>query len=170
MYQINDMIIYGTNGTCKIEDITDKNFGGIHKEYYILKPVSNVSSTIYVPVNNTALVEKMRRTLSTEEIYQIIESMPEEEVIWIDDENQRKERYKEILSHGDRINLVKMIETLYQQKLSLSDRGKKLHVSDERFFKEAEKLLYEEFAVVLNIKQSEVLPFILNQIKLKEKV
>lgn len=165
MYQINDIVIYGTNGTCKIVDITDKDFGGTNKEYYILKPVSNISSTIYVPVNSKTLVEKMRRILSTVEIHQIIQSMPTEDSIWIEDESQRKERYRAIINNGDRTDLVKMIKALYQQQLDLEDQGKKLHVSDERFFKEAEKLLYEEFAIVLNIKESEVLPFILNQIE-----
>ena len=47
-------------------------------------------------------------------------------------------------------------------------QGKKMHVSDERFFKEAEKLLYDEFAMVLEIKPEEVLPFILEQLRAEE--
>ena len=35
--------------------------------------------------------------------------------------------------------------------------------------KEAEKMLYEEFAYVLNIRQDQVLPFILEQIQIEEK-
>jgi hypothetical protein len=33
-----------------------------------------------------------------------------------------------------------------------------------QFFKEAEKLIYEEFALVLDIKYDQVLPFIINSI------
>ena len=35
--------------------------------------------------------------------------------------------------------------------------------------KEAEKMLYEEFAYVLNIRKDQVLPFILNQVQVAEK-
>lgn len=42
-------------------------------------------------------------------------------------------------------------------------------MSDERFLKEAEKMLYDEFALVLNIREDEVLPFIMKQIDIEEK-
>ena len=35
--------------------------------------------------------------------------------------------------------------------------------------KEAERLLYEEFAYVLNIRQDQVVPFIFQQIQVEEK-
>ena len=47
--------------------------------------------------------------------------------------------------------------------------GRRLHITDERFMKEAEKMLYEEFAYVLNIRKDQVLPFILNQVQVAEK-
>ena len=43
-----------------------------------------------------------------------------------------------------------------------------MHVVDERFFKEAEKILYEEFAFVLNIKIEEVLPFIKDRLGIED--
>lgn len=46
---------------------------------------------------------------------------------------------------------------------------KRLHISDESFLKDAEKLLYEEFAHVLNITKDQVLPFIMRQIEIEEK-
>ena len=55
MYQVNDTIIYGMNGICKIVDITSKSFSGKKSEYYILKPMNSQASTIYVPVKNETL-------------------------------------------------------------------------------------------------------------------
>ena len=51
-----------------------------------------------------------------------------------------------------------------QQKLKLKEAGKKLHTSDEQFFREAEKVIYDEFALVLNLRYDEVLPFIVKEI------
>ena len=47
--------------------------------------------------------------------------------------------------------------------------GKKLYVGDEKIMSEAQRLLHEEFALVLNIKVDEVLPFILGELEPTEK-
>ena len=62
-----------------------------------------------------------------------------------------------------------MIKALYHHQQVRQAQGKKLHVSDERFLKEAERTLYDEFALVLHISQEQVLPFILDQIEVTEK-
>lgn len=169
MFCKNDTILYGAQGVCRIEAIVEESFGSSPVKYYVLKPVYNENSTIYVPVENAELTSKMRRILSPEEIFVLIQSMPYEDSIWIENENERKEKYKGIIAQGDRVELVKMIKTLYLHQQERKAIGKKLHISDERFFKEAEKMLYDEFALVLNIEQDEVLPFILEQIQLREK-
>lgn len=165
MYQINDTVLYGTHGVCQIAEITQQSFGNPTKTYYVLKPVHNPSSTIYVPVDSEALTSKIRQVLSREEIYELIHSMPYEESYWIENEPERKERYREIIAKGDRHELIQMLKALYHHQQQQALRGKKLHAADERYFKEAEKLLYDEFALVLNIKPSQVLPFIMEQIQ-----
>ena len=49
------------------------------------------------------------------------------------------------------------------------NEGKKLYVGDEKIMSEAQRLLHEEFALVLNIKVDEVLPFILGELEPTEK-
>ena len=64
---------------------------------------------------------------------------------------------------GVRLFVLQVVEgEKYQQELKT--KGKKLHQSDARFFAEAQKMLHSEFSVVLNIKQEEVLPFIMNEL------
>ena len=167
MFKVNDTIMYGTQGICEIIDITEKDFMGAKKEYYVLKPVNDSSATLYAPKGNEKAEKKMRRILSKEEIYALIESMPDENANWIQNENERKEIYKQIITSGDRVELVKMIKALYFQKKKREMEGKHLYISDERFLKEAEKILYDEFQFVLNLKKSEVLPFIFQKIENK---
>ena len=165
MFQVGDTILYGANGVCKIKEITDKTFGENKKTYYCLQPLSNENTVIYAPVNCTELTSKMRRVLSAEEVHDIIRIISYEEPIWYEDEAERKEKYHEIISDGDRINLGKMIKALYFHQQKQQANGKKLHQTDERFFKEAERILYEEFAVVLHINPEEVLPYIMTQLE-----
>lgn len=165
MFQINDTIMYGTQGICKIVDITEKDFMGTKKEYYVLKPMNDKAATLFAPIHNEKIESKMRRILSEKEIYELIESMPKEEANWIANENERKEQYKKIIANGNHMELIRMIKALYLHKQEREADGKHLYLSDERFFKEAERILYDEFQYVLNIKKEELLPLIFEKIR-----
>lgn len=169
MYKINDTVLYGAQGVCRISGTTTKSFNGGKMEYYVLKPCYSANSTIYVPMHNEALLKKMRRLLSAEEIHQIIRTMPAQASSWIEDESERRTAYRDILSHGDRMELLRMIKALYLHQQLQQEKGRRLHASDETFFKEAEKMLYDEFALVLHIQPADVLPFILDQLSTAEK-
>lgn len=169
MYAVNDMVLYGRNGACKIVDITRREVAGSSIEYYVLQPVYNHTSTIFVPTGNQALTGKMQQVLSADEIHEIIRSLPDEESLWIADDEERRVRYNEILSAGNRRDVIRMIKALYLHREELKERGKHLHLADERFLKDAERLLYDEFALVLHIQPDQVLPFILQQIEVAEK-
>ena len=118
-------------------------------------------------MDNEKLIAKMRRILSEEEIYELIKAMPDKNGAWIENKNERNEYFRSILSNGDRAEIIKLIKIIYQHKEELKAIGKKLHASDEQFFKEAEKVIYDEFALVLNIRYDQVLPFIVDQISLQ---
>ena len=57
-----------------------------------------------------------------------------------------------------------MIKAIRLHKTEREESGKRLHQSDEAFLKEAEALIYEEFAVVLGIEPVEVLDYIMDEI------
>ena len=130
MYNIGTTVIYKNEGVCRITEITERRFKDKNIEYYVLKPVHKDDSEIYVPKNNKELLSKMRKILSKEEILELIKTMPDEENIWIADENERKEHYREILVKGDRTELVRLIKTLYLHKQNQKKTGKKLHIAD----------------------------------------
>jgi CarD family transcriptional regulator len=168
-YQVGHTIMYGSQGAFRIAEITEKNLDGKVIEYYVLKPVIDDKSITFVPVHNEATIAKMRRVLSVDEIHSLIKAMPDENTIWIEDEQARRERYKEIISRGDRTELVRLIKTLYFHQQEQHVKGKRLHVVDEKFMKNAENMLYGEFAHVLNIKPEQVLPFITERLSVDEK-
>ena len=102
----------------------------------------------------------MRATLSAKEIYTLLESLPDIDTEWIEHTNTRKESFSQIISNGTSEQLLRLIKTLYLQQQEQNDNGKKLHITDERFLKDAEKMLYGEFAYVLNMEYDQVLPMI----------
>ena len=67
------------------------------KTYFVLKPVGDKGSTIFAPTDNELILKKMRRLLTKDEIHKLIDSMPEENAVWVENENERKELYKSVL-------------------------------------------------------------------------
>jgi CarD family transcriptional regulator len=170
LYNIDDIILYGTHGVCRIAEISERDFTGDSLEYYVLRPIYLGKSTIFIPVNSETLTSKMWRLLSVEEIYSLVKTMPGESSIWIEDEKERYTRFREILSCGDRLELMRLIKTLYLYRKSPSCKAGKLRSTDEKFLDDAERIVFGEFAHVLNIKREQVLQFILKQLEGGEKV
>ena len=169
MFEVNDTVLYGTDGVCVITEISRQKFGRTVRDYYVLRPVYQDGAVIYVPTDSEKLLGKMRRILSAEEICQLIRAMPQEERLWVDDEGERKRLYTEVLHSGDRRALVRMVKALYEHRQALQQIGRKFHTCDERFLRDAEQILYHEFAHVLHIEPDQVQPFILRQIELAQR-
>lgn len=160
MFSVGQLVLYGTNGVCRIEDITEKSVGNVKGEYYVLKPASSASSTLYVPMSNELLVGKMRSVLTREEVNEVLANKPQADE-WIEMKQDRTEYFKSIISRGDRRELVGMIRLISAHRDSMLNEGRRLHMSDERFLREAEKMVCEEFSIVLGIDAAEALALVL---------
>lgn len=155
--------MYGTNGVCEISDIQTRKVGDRETDYYVLRPVYNGNTTLYVPASNEKLVAKMKETLTKEEVIALIRSIPSEECVWIENESERKEAYRSIVASGDRTELIRLIKTLHLHRAKQLEVGKKLHISDEKLLTEAEKILHDEFAYVLDIDRECIVKYILEE-------
>lgn len=170
MIQINDKVLYGVHGVCNVEAVEEKKIAGKIMEYYVLKPLYDHGSTVYVPKANEALVSKIKRIMSADEIFDTIRSIPDEELIVFENESDRHQIFNEILCSGDRVQLIRLIKTLYVRQQKRIEQKKNLLMSDEKCMKDAERILYEEFAYVLKIERDQVLPFITRQIEVDRKI
>ena len=164
MYQVNELVLYGVEGVCRVLGKTVRRFGEQSVEYYVLKSCDQHTTT-YVPTQNDTLVAKMCRLLSTDEVHELIRDMPDEDTIWIDDASTRAARYAEILAGDDRREIIRMIKTLHLHKQALKDQKRKMHIADERFLRDGEKRLYDEFAQVLNLESDEVERFVFTRVE-----
>lgn len=167
MFRVNDTVMYNQSGACKIVDICSKEFTGEQRQYYVLQPVYEENVTIYCPVDSEKV--KIRKLLSLEDIHELIKLMPDQLTEWIDNDQQRKEAQSEILKNGDHCALIQLVKLLYFKREEKAAEGKKFHTADEKAMLEAEKLLHQEFAIVLNIKPEEVIPFLIGEIEVPDK-
>ncbi len=97
MYKVGDLIIYGSSGVCKVEDIGVPNITGINnnKDYYTLKPVYQ-DGKIFTPVDTSIF---MRPIMSYKEVQELIDIIPTMQKDLVYDKNARvvEDYYKEFL-------------------------------------------------------------------------
>lgn len=156
MFEIGEHIIYGNHGVCKVEDIGSLDISGIDKskKCYTLQPVFSKASTLYTPVDNDKVF--MRRVMTNEEALELIEQIPDIPLLWIENDKQREEAYKEALRNNDCTDWIKIIKTLYVRKQERMSQGKKLTFTDEKYLSIAQDCLYGELSIAMNIEKEEV--------------
>lgn len=163
MYNINDIVIYGTEGICKITGITEMKFGGERSEYYILTPIDKSENTVYVPKNNEKVLRRMRRILSRSDAKDLIDSLPLAPMEWINNDRERQSAYKNIMLCGDPKEVFSMVSALYSKQLEQISIGKKLHASDERFLRDAERMMLNELSYAMDMDPREMLKVIVSK-------
>ena len=156
VYGCGDQVVYGAHGVCRIVAIEKRRIDRKTVEYYVLEPVNGGDSRFYVPTQNEAAVAKLRQVLTEGEVRTLLASDAAKQDVWIEDETLRRQRYKELLTGSDRAALVSMIHTLHRHRERQTAAGRKFHLCDETFLKDAQKLLGSEFALALQIPESEV--------------
>jgi CarD family transcriptional regulator len=165
MFQINDVVVYGSQGVCEIVDIDEQKVDGVFKKYFVLKPKFDNGATFYVPTWNEKALGKMRKVMPKKDIDTLIDAMPNKAPIWIANDNERKETYKKILAGGDPTAVISLVQALFLHKKEREAEGKRLHMSDEHFMKEAEQLLYTEWQFVLNVDRAGLMDYIFSRLE-----
>ncbi len=157
---VGSMLVYGSRGVCKVEDVKTERFGKDEREYYVLCPMNDQKSRIYVPVDSDRIEKQARRVITPDEIDRMLSTLPEGESAWIEDNRTRADHFRSVLEGGDLSQMMQAIHSLYLRKSELTAAGKHLNTADENIFVKLEKLLHNEFALALGISCEEVMPFI----------
>jgi len=152
MYQMGELVQYGTSGVCKVEDIV-RGVPWLPKdtECYLLIPVSKKEEKIYIPVENDKV--KMRRILSKEEVMDLIEKAAGMKGPAIVNEKQCESIYREELYSLDCYRWIGLLKVLYARKAKRISMGKKVTATDERYLKNVEERLKEEWSFVIESEQ-----------------
>ena len=82
MFQVNDTVLYGSEGICVIQEIAERTFDRRKQEYYILQPLYGARrSTIFVPTASEKLCARMHKLLSAEEIQEMINKVASQSMV-----------------------------------------------------------------------------------------
>ena len=166
MWQVGDNVLYGAHGVCCVTAIEKQRNGREIATYYVLSPLSKMDSKFFVPTHNALAVSKLKAVLTRDELAQLLANVVTSDDIWIKDEGQRKSRYRELISSGDRGALISMVLALNRHKEEQLASGRKFHLTDENFVRDAKKVLSSEISFVMQIPAESVWDYILDNIRI----
>ena len=150
-YEIGSFVVYGKVGVCRVVDRRTMTVGDDTGEYYVLGPVSDSRSSLYIPCGNPQLLARLRPLLTREAVESMLDTAEEQQIDWIDERNRRGQEFREIVSGGDRRELVRLIRCLFRKKQERVANGKQLSSMDEGILADSLRLVEEEFSLALDI-------------------
>lgn len=165
MYQVGEKVVYGVHGVCMVVDQEERVIDRKRVTYLALEPVGQDGSRYLVPTHNAAAMSKIKHMMTRDELEAMMESEAVQADGWIRDENLRKQTYRELIGSGDRARLMQMVHTLYHHRKAQAAAGRKTHLCDENFLRDAEKLLAGECSIVLGMEPEQAKQYIRRKLK-----
>lgn len=164
MFEKDEYVVYGNSGVCKVVETTKMKVPGaaVDKLYYSLEPVYDKGSRLFVPVDSKKV--KIRPVLTKKEADALLGRVKEIDVLWVKDEKNREQTYKEAIRACSCEEWVRIIKTLYIRKKTRLAEGKKVTSSDAKYLHMAEENLYGELSVVMGIPKDEMGAYILSKV------
>ncbi len=169
MYNVNDIIVYGSVGVFKITSISqmDNDLGNESekKSYYVLSSLFN-NETVYVPIDNPNIF--IRSVISKENAEKLIDNIPNISVQAYHSRNlqQLSEHYKNAFKSHNCEDLIELVMSIHLKKQNAKQNKKRIGQIDEKFMKKAENLLYEELSVSLGIPKDQVSEYISSRVNI----
>ena len=164
MYQIGDLIVYGSTGVCRVEAVETPRHrpGEEERQYYLLRPLYQ-DGTIRIPVDTKVF---MRPVISRDEAEKLIDAIPgmNAEVYHERNFTQLAAHYQEALGSHECSDLIELVMSIYAKKQDAESKKRKFGQVDARFMKRAESLLYGEFSVALGIPFDDVQSYIASRV------
>jgi len=160
MFQKNDYVVYKKN-VCIVKDIKQNAKNG--KESYLLIPIDDDSLKIEIPTENAN--DYIRRIISKTDAEKIISKIPDISPFEIQDEKYIESEYKSYIQAGTYEDFIKVIKTAYLRNQKRITNKKKANEKDTHYFELAEKYLYNELAIALNLSFDETKNYIIGKME-----
>ena len=150
MYEIGAIVLYERRGVYRVADVGTPSLRESDTQfYYKLLPVfSNHNEIIYIPVDTTAFI---RLLISESEVSEYLKlyTQLKPQIFASRKTTDLIAHYRDMLSSYKLEDCLLLLKELYVKQKDLAGRNKKLGQIDMQYLQIAERLICEEFAVVL---------------------
>lgn len=152
MFELDQLVVYPSQGVGKVERIESQEIGGATAEFYIVRILSN-NVTLMVPVMN-AMNVGLRAVCDKDAGLKIFECLKDRSDFtgytgqnW----NRRYREYSEKLKSGDLQDVAYVLKELF-----LIGRDKELSFGERRLLEQAMGLVSMELSFALDLEQDEI--------------
>ena len=150
-YNINDKVVHSREGLSYIADVTKIG----DNDYYVVRKLKDGKENFYVLVDRTDSI--IRPIMDFDAAKKVIDYMKTVDANFISNTKQRRDQYKKRLLSGDVLDLAYLTRQLYFFNY-YNEHGQvvKLGPTDLQMLKDAESILYDEFALSFNCDREDV--------------
>lgn len=146
MYQAGQYVRYRGNGVFRVQNIVSKRLrDGKEKQYYVLEGVFGMEMRITTPMDYPGL----RELISKAEAEDVMIQVSQLEVEWPQDRRLRGEVFKTMLASNDWKKSLKVLKTIYCQKVIKERNHKQLTAEETEILDHTRRILTEELALTL---------------------
>ena len=166
MFQPGELLVYGATGVCRVEEITAPDFTRADRgrRYYLLRPLHQ-DGVIYAPVDSQKV--PIRPVISRQEAEGLIDLIPsiQAEACHAPTLQALAQHYQSAVCSHDCRELLELMMSIYAKQRQAEAQKRRLGMVDERYMKQAERLLYGELSAALGIPFEEVQPYIARRVE-----
>lgn len=156
MFKVGDYVVYN-NSVCKIIEIRKKRYNNL--DYYFMRSIDDNSLKIEIPINNKLI----RKVITKEQALELINKIPS--INTLEDSGKMMENSYKLWMKGNQMeDLIKIIKTTYLRNDYRIKNGKRVSEKDSIYFNMAEKRLYNELSISLNLSFNETKEYIINKL------
>ena len=150
-YNVGERVVHSREGLSTIKDIT--NIGG--NDYFVVVSDKGAKENIYVMVSRTENI--IRPIMTYEESCEVVKYMKTVEAEFINNTKQRRDKYRKRLLSGNVFDLAYLSRQLYFfNYYNANGQVVKLGPTDLQMLKDAEAILFDEFAISFNVDRDKV--------------
>ena len=150
-YNVGERVVHSREGLSTIKDIT--NIGG--NDYFVVVSDKGAKENIYVMISRTENI--IRPIMTYEESCEVVKYMKTVEAEFINNTKQRRDKYRKRLLSGNVFDLAYLSRQLYFfNYYNANGQVVKLGPTDLQMLKDAEAILFDEFAISFNVDRDKV--------------
>ena len=158
MFNIGETVVHKRD-ICRVTGFIKKYRNDI--DYYKLQVQDDSGVTIYSPSDNAFGL--LRRPISKQEALDLIEKIPEIPTVELSKLKAAQE-YKALVDSGSHTDLVRVIKTSYLRCEQKEEAHKKAGENDKVYFRLAERILYDELAVALEMSCAQARDYVISRV------
>ena len=172
MFSIGDLVVY-RHHVCKIAKVRENYFD--NEDYFELHALFENTLKLYIAISK-AKPPACRSVMSKEQALALIDKIPlaqpiDEEALTKGAktsaliERKIKEEYDRRLKSTDLEDMLPILKSVHEHCIKREEMGRKITMTDKKYFDLVERLLCDELAVALEIDRDEIKSFMLERVE-----